>query len=221
MRNTLLYISRAWVVLLAASASLNGMSQVRMDKLEADKLIFEMLTQTSVEAPEELDVPLEICPDSLEETSEKEIYKVRGRTYDYPVISQSFFVQKSKKGFSPLKGSQWPVETLQNMLTRHLPATLRLNLSHHQYGGNVQTAEVPLSAFFQIFSGQMDFYACINEATRENIHAFLVMRHPGMNYIHMLRLDITPDALSEKNPTAKADLYTNIPHDNIKKLFDE
>ena len=221
MRQTLIYITRTCLLTATILTAPTALSQTKIDKYEADKIIFNMITNTDVSLSDAPVLFPEICIDSLEATNEKNIYKVRGKTYKFPPISQSFYVIKERKRYVPLSGEKWPVETLQNMLTGHIPSTLQLSLSHHQYGGKIRNGNIPLAALFQIFSSQMDFYACINDVTKESIHAFLIMHHQGMDYIHMLRLDIKPDAFSSKTPTAKADLYTNIPQDNIKKLFDE
>ena len=187
MRQTLIYITRTCLLTATILTAPTALSQTKLDKYEADKIIFNMITNTDVSLSDAPVLFPEICIDSLEATNEKNIYKVRGKTYKFPPISQSFYVIKERKRYVP----------------------------------KIRNGNITLAALFQIFSSQMDFYACINDVTKENIHAFLIMHHQGIDYIHMLRLDIKPDAFSSKTPTAKADLYTNIPQDNIKKLFNE
>ena len=56
----------------------------------------------------------------------------------------------------------------------------------------------------------------INEKEME---ALLVFHHPKLNYIHMLQMTISIPRLLDPEYTIDADLYSNIPQDNVKSIF--
>lgn len=188
------------------------------DKVDADNLLFETLSAQNV--VENYHAPLDTAAWQLLPTDEKGLWRVAGNSFQVKSLSSDYYVERLPSGaYRPIASAKHPMETAVNLLLNRLDGNRhRLNLIHHQYGGKNKTLLLAMQAFYDALARQMDLYCSVQLINRDNLHAILVMHHPKRNYIHMLELDLpTQNLLGEATITAQ--LYSNIPQDNIKSLF--
>ena len=198
--------------------SLGAFSQAS-DKVDADKLLFEALRQATVS--ENYHEPLIISSDRLTETSEKGIYLMKGNSFQVSSLNSDIYVCKGDNGqWIPINSKRYPLETAVNMLqNRPTDNGHSITITHHQYGGKKPRATIPMQCLFDMFARSMKIYSTVTRINEKELEALLVFHHPQRNFIHMLQMKISTPQLMDKSYTIEADLYSNIPQDNVKSIF--
>ncbi|MBR1712287.1 MAG: hypothetical protein IJ722_02635 [Alloprevotella sp.] len=210
------------LIFLLASAVLPAEAQNQKDKASADQMVFELLRDAGV--PQNYYRETVVEPDSLHATNEKGLFRYGAAYYQFPGISASFYLKRTKSGYGLVFGKRYPLESLTNLLLNRLNrAELLLPLAHHQYGGRVENVTTPLQTLFDVLARQAELYCDVTAATADMLKAVLIMHFPGRDEIHLLTVEVPPAQLFAPGGgrATHADLYTNIPQANIKSLFNE
>ena len=214
---------RAFISLfLLAVAVFPAEAQNQKDKANADRIVFELLRDAGV--PQNYYRETVVEQDSLRTTNEKGLFRYGAAYYQFPGISASFYLKRTKNGYGLVFGKMYPLESLTNLLLNRLNrAELLLPLAHHQYGGRIENVTTPLQTLFDVLARQAELYCNVTEVTADMPKAVLIMHFPGRDEVHMLTVEVPPAQLfvSSGGRAARADLYTNIPQANIKSLFNE
>lgn len=115
-----------------------------------------------------------------------------------------------------------PLETMVNLLLNRISDNKhKLQLRHHQYGGNIKSVELPMQNLFDILARNMQLYCSVTFIDKNEIRAVLVFHQKHINFIHMLELKVKTSKLMEPGSTISGDFYTNIPQENVNNLFRE
>ena len=204
-----------FILLLAAVAV-----SAQTDKAEADQIIYQILTEKS--QTENWHQELVIDSSKLEATPEQDIYVVRGDSFQIKSLRSDFYVRKTAGEYVPINDGRYPLETMVNLLLNRVSDNKhKLELRHHQYGGNIQRIVLPMQNIFDILARNMQLYCSVTFIDKHEIRAILVFHQKSINFIHMLELKVKTSKLMEPGSTISGDFYTNIPQDNVNNLFRE
>lgn len=207
-------------IFLMAMAVLSQTARAQVtDKVEADRMLFETLSQAS--GCENYHEPLLVQADRLAETSAKGVYLMRGESFQVPSICSDCYLQKGADGqWQPVCDARYPMETAVNLLLNRLHDNgHRLALTHHQYGGKRQKATIPMQCLYDMLGRNMRMYCSVTRIDTQSMDAVLVFHHPGRNFIHMLQMRMATGKVHDNSYTIEADLYTNIPQNNLGSMF--
>lgn len=204
-----------FILLLAAVAV-----SAQTDKADADKIIYQMLTEKS--QTENWHLELVIESSKLEAMPEQDIYVVRGDSFQIKSLRSDFYVRKEASDYVPINDGRYPLETMVNLLLNRISDNKHnLELRHHQYGGNIQRIVLPMQNIFDILARNMQLYCSVTFIDKHEIRAILVFHQKHINFIHMLELKVKTSKLMEPGSTISGDFYTNIPQENVNNLFRE
>lgn len=204
-----------FILLLAAVAV-----SAQTDKADADKIIYQMLTEKS--QTENWHLELVIESSKLEAMPEQDIYVVRGDSFQIKSLRSDFYVRKEASDYVPINDGRYPLETMVNLLLNRISDNKHnLELRHHQYGGNIQRIVLPMQNIFDILARNMQLYCSVTFIDKHEIRAILVFHQKSINFIHMLELKVKTSKLMEPGSTISGDFYTNIPQENVNNLFRE
>ena len=76
-----------------------------------------------------------------------------------------------------------------------------------------------MQLLYDMLARNMDIYCSVTSVGTKEMQAVLVFHNVKRNFIHMLRLTIPTDTLFKTDGMLTADMYTNIPQNNIKSIF--
>ena len=210
---------RIWLLIIGLLSSLSIHAQA-VDKAEKDQLIYEELT-----ADYELEnwhPDMIIASHMLKETDEKGIFIVKGDSFQVKSIRSDFYVYQNNGQWTPLHDYRFPVETMVNLLMNRIDTNLhRLQVRHHQYGGETPTINIPMQKLYDMLARNMQLYCSVTSIGKEEIKALLILHQKRQNFIHMLDLKIPTMNLFDEESTITGDLYTNIPQDNVNSIYRE
>lgn len=188
------------------------------DKVEADRILFEMLSGSH--AVENWHEPLAIDGQSLRNTAEEGLFLVEGKAFQVNSLRSDFYVVKGKEGWQPVNDRRYPMETAVNLLLNRIEDNRHgLMLTHHQYGGKNPKLMMKMQLLYDMLARNMDIYCSVTSVGTKEMQAVLVFHNVKRNFIHMLRLTIPTDTLFKTDGMLTADMYTNIPQNNIKSIF--
>lgn len=188
------------------------------DKVEADRILFELLAGSHV--VENWHEPLAVNERSLRKTAEDGIYLVEGTAFQVQSLRSDYYVEKKGKGWKAVNDTRHPVETAVNLLLNRIENNMHgLMITHHQYGGKKPKVLLPMQSLYDLLARNMRIYCSVTSADAKEMQAVLVFHNVKRDFIHMLRVTIPTDELFKPDGMLTADMYTNIPQDNIKSIF--
>jgi hypothetical protein len=134
--------------------------------------------------------------------------------------SERLCVKDTNNRFCPVVDAFYPEISLKNLLlTPQLLSTLKLHVKHRMYGGFTPEFTISLNDFTCFFQDECESY-CFAERTEKGLLEATLILHSSMyNYIHMLFITANPETLFQADGVLEAEFSTNIPQDNIKRMF--
>lgn len=212
-------MKKAILISLLVSAHLAVCAQAK-DKAEADQLIYQELTAGY--ETENWHPKLVILGNMLEKTDEKDIFIVRGDSFQVKSLRSDFYVRKKGNDWEVLNDARYPLETMVNLLLNRIENNRhRLSVKHHKYGGEKPVVSIPMQNLHDLLARNMQLYCSVTYIDKEEIRAVLVFHQKRMDFIHMLELTIPTRQLSDETSTLTGELYTNIPQSNVNSIFRE
>ncbi|MBO5186738.1 MAG: hypothetical protein J6B91_06775 [Prevotella sp.] len=188
------------------------------DKVDADRILFELLSDSHV--VENWHEPLAINDRSLRKTAEDGLFLVEGKAFQVNSLRSDFYVVKEKSGWKPVEDKRYPMETAVNLLLNRIENNKHgLMITHHQYGGKNPRVMLQMQVLYDLLARNMKIYCSVTSINASEMQAVLVFHNEKRNFIHMLRVTIPTDKLFKSDSMLTADMYTNIPQDNIKSIF--
>ena len=207
------------IAVLAAGCWVAACGQAT-DKADADKLLYEELS--AAHEVENWHPELIVLADRLAETAERGVYVLRGDTFQIGTLRSDIYLRRVRNDWKPIYDNRYPVESLTNLLMNQVRDNRhQLTLHHHQYGGAVPTIVMPMQTLFDVLGRHTDSYCSVTAINAEEIRAVLVFHQRRFNYIHMLDLRLPTKQLFEPEGMLTAELYTNIPQNNVLNIFTE
>jgi hypothetical protein len=148
-----------------------------------------------------------------------DLYVSKGHFYLADKINSSTYYQRSGNKYQLIFNSEYPAESLVNLLITKQETTLVLKTTHRVYGGFTPEFSIPLSQLFCLFNTGFSTYCIFNRTDSDEVHVSAVLSNNDFGYIHLLRIKTTTGQLFTDNGILTADLYTNIPLHNLKNLL--
>ena len=200
--------------------SLTMSAQKNQDKAEADKQICTELIEGR--SGKEWHPELALNDALMEETNERNVFCVKGDAFQVNSLRSDFYVRRVKGQWQPIFERRYPVESLVNLLMGCIPNRgHRMELRHHQYGNHIATMTIPLQRIHDVLGPGMRMYCRVAVEDNATLSAWLVFYEARAKYIHLLELNTSLESLFAADGTLHADLYANIPQDNIKSFINK
>lgn len=187
-----------------------------LDKAEADRLVYELLsTNTGVRNWHK---DIDFANASLGNTREQNIKVLKGKSFQVSTLRSDIYVDNTTR--TPVFGQRYPMESAINLLMNAIETNDHLlAITHHQYGKVKKKFTIPMQTIYDVLALEMDLYCSITKLDTTSIEANLVMRQSKRNFIHMFVVRIPMGELFKKEGILQADLYTNIPQNDIKQIY--
>ena len=188
------------------------------DKKEADIELYQQLQQR---VSRSYQLQEESVEESVLTRKEKDIYIRQGTVFMIPSLSSDRYYTRSNQNlFVPVFQYEYPVYSMNNLfLTYNHGRDKQLLLTHRQYGHFTPEISLPLLDFLAQFKDDFE-PACHTALTAKGeLETIVVFFHKTLNYIHLLKVHISPEDLFSSHPVLKADFYSNIPQHYINSLL--
>ena len=159
---------------------------------------------------------LEHIPGSL-------IYIKKGASYILDELNSNRYYVYSQTGFDLLLSSDFPVETMANLVTgTDIDAGVEIEILLVKYGFRTETFTVPLRRWvaFCLNEGCTPYFGTISKQERQMV-CELVMHNQALGYAHVMKLSFDPTIIDNASPRASARLNSYVPLSNVKSVFYE
>lgn len=187
------------------------------DKKESDQITGESFSHYDCDtAVQEI---LTVNASDLQLQDNSDLYVREGSFYLANKINSDTYYQRSGNKYQLVLNSEYPAESLANLLVTKQGKSLVLRITHHMYGGFTPEFSIPLSQFFCLFNTGFSTYCIFNRLDLDRIQVSAVLRNNDFGYIHLLRIKTTSGQLFTDNGILTADFYSNIPQHNLKNLL--
>jgi len=188
------------------------------DKMESDAELGELFTNHGCE--DTMPEALQISAEDVTHITGTDLYLRKGTHFQTDKINSDSYYQRSDTLFQAVFSPEYPAESLANLfLTKQIPDSLSLKITHRMYGGVTPQFAIPLNRFICLFNREFDSYCTLNRAISDNVQVSVVLHNRDYNYMHLLRIKTTSEQLFNPQGVLDADIYTNIPLHNLKSLF--
>jgi hypothetical protein len=191
-----------------------------LDKADADNLLYNEL-KTAL-PPASFKTPV-ISNNVLKKTNEDHVFMVVGKSFQVESLRSDFYVRhKGQNNYEVLYDARYPLESFVNLLMNKVAKNNHsILITHHQYGNVIKKLKMPMTNMFNLLGRTMDIYCFVTSISKHKVNGVLVFHNPNKNMIHMFEVSADTRALTKDNTQIEADLYSNIPQDNIRTLFKE
>lgn len=187
------------------------------DKKESDQLTGELFSDCGCDMAIEKKSETNDSDMILQDNSD--LYIRKGSIYLTSKINSDTYYQRSESKYQLVFNSEYPAESLANLLTAKQGKSLILKITHRMYGGFTPEFSIPLSRFLCLFSTGFSTYCIFKRQNLDKIQVSAVLCSNDFGYIHLLRIKTTSGQLFTDNGILTADFYTNIPQHNLKNLL--
>lgn len=201
------------LTLLATPSAMQAQKD-RFDKKNADEFVYERLSKNT--GGEDFCKKLILNKQNLADTNEERIKLLPGKSFQINSLRSDVFIDA--KTWKPVFDHSYPMESAVNLLM-NLAGNCNVTLTQHQYGNVKKTLTMPLHSVFFVLTNEMDTYCNVTQIDKDLIKADLVMHNPKQNIIHLFVVSIPTSELFKNGGNIKAELYANIPQNDIKNIY--
>lgn len=187
------------------------------DKNESDQITGDLFTETGCYTA--IEKNMEITASDLQLQNNSDLYIRKGDEYLTSKINSDTYYQRSDSRFQLVFNSDYPAESLANLITTKQGNSLVLKITHRIYGGFTPEFSIPLNRFLCLFNSGYSTYCIFNRQDLDKVQVSVVLHNNDFGYIHLLRIKTTPQQLFMDYGALTADFYTNIPQHNLKNLL--
>lgn len=187
------------------------------DKKESDQIIGELFSESSCDTANENSS--EFDASDLKLLNNSDLYLRKGSAFISNKINSDTYYQRSESKYQLVFNSEYPSESLANLLNARHGKTLMLKIIHRMYGGFTPEFSITLSRFLGMFNKGFSTFCILNRQNQDKIQVSAVLLNNDFGYIHLLRIKTTSHDLFTNNGILTADFYTNIPQHNLKDLL--
>ncbi len=193
---------------------------VKMDKADADNILYEELKTALPPSSIKEDV---VAKDAVvEKTHERNVFKVKGESYQIESLRSDYYVMRKGGKYVTLFDASHPLESFVNLLMNKVKDTHHsIMITHHQYGKVTKKLKMPLANLYNLLGRTMDIYCFVTSIDKKTVNGILVFHHPNDDIIHLFEVSAETPSITKEDAVINADLYSNIPQDNIRSLFKE
>lgn len=188
------------------------------DKQEADHLFFNNLSIISQQpaAPLSRQVNLADCI----RDANSPIYVLQGDTYAVRKMKSDTYYMNTQNGIESVFNPFYLQESISNLFLGAKQTQHNIVIEHRQYGNSSEFISLPLFTFVSYWCCQKEFqcYCAANTSDMQHINILLLMVNRSLQYIHMLKLNVSKESLFDMTATIKGTLYTNLPQQEITQF---
>ncbi|MBO4315918.1 MAG: hypothetical protein IKX24_08620 [Prevotella sp.] len=197
----------------------NGQN-AKMDKAEADELLYNEL-KTAL-PPSSFKEEIVGTEDIIEKTHERNVFKVVGKSYQIESLRSDFYVTQKGGKYVALYDASHPLESFVNLLLNKVKDNRHpILITHHQYGNVIKKLKMPMANLYNLLGRTMDIYCFVTSIDKNTVSGVLVFHNAKDDIIHLLEVSAETMSVTKADAIIIADLYSNIPQDNIRSLFKE
>ncbi|MCH4156335.1 MAG: hypothetical protein LKF31_08535 [Muribaculaceae bacterium] len=190
------------------------------DKKEADDIIKGKLTSvTTYDVIRDSQIPIK---DLQPLKNDDNLYIKSGAVFTINSFNQDAYYKRIGDFGIAVFDSKYQLESLRNLslgLVNIKNAVARIH--HNQYGSKISEYEIPFAKLICVLMREGNIYCGVEKVDANILKSVVIIDHPRYNYIHMLRISVNREILFGLNPKIDVQLYTNIPQQNIKTLFNK
>ena len=191
-----------------------------MDKVDADNILYNEL-KTAL-PPSTVNVPVLAAKSILKKTNEENVFKVMGKSFQVESLRSDYYVKRNGNQYDVLFDARYPLESFVNLLMNKVAKNSNtILITHHQYGNIVKKLKMPMINMYNLLGRTMEIYCFVTEVNKKNVNGILVFHDPNKSLIHMMEVSADTRMIVKGNAQIEANLYSNIPQDNIRSLFKE
>ncbi len=149
------------------------------------------------------------------------VFVKKGSSFVLTKINSDIYMSKDVvERYYPLNDRNYPSFSLKNLLlTPNLNPTIQLHLKHSMYGNRNSECDIRWTDFVCFFKQGFDMYCYVEDSKSPTLKATVILHSTKYNYIHLLSITADADTIFQKDGQLYAELYSNIPQNNIKSLF--
>lgn len=168
-------------------------------------------------------VTLDYAALALKKQDGTDLYVHTGNIFMINAMNSNTYYQRHDKTYQVVFDKFYPYESLSNLfLTQGNKHELKLQITHRIYGANTPVFDISLDNFVCLFKDDFDiFCGTLDGRDLTKIKMTVILRNKNYDFVHMLEIDTSKEILFTRKGILKADLYTNIPQQNIEYLFEE
>ena len=189
------------------------------DKKESDQNIGDLL-EGNLDDCHFIKKDYSITAEELTRMEGTDLYVKKSNIFLKNTINSDVYYKRSGSKYQLFFDADFPEYALSNIfITRQFGDNLTLKITHRMYGGFTPEFSISLNKFFCIFDKGFDAYCIVPFPQQDRIKISVVLHNQDFDYIHLLRINASSEDIFSKNGVLEADLYTNIPKDNLTNLF--
>jgi hypothetical protein len=188
-----------------------------IDKNESDQMIGELFSEANCDTATQSGQ--RFIASDLKLQNNSDLYLKKGSSFLTSKINSDTYYQRSGNKYQLLFNSEYPTESLANLLNTNQGKSLILKINHRMYGGFTPEFSIPLRHFLCLFANGFSIYCISKRMDLDKVQVSAVLHSNDFGYIHLLRIQTTSRELFKDNGILAADLYTNIPEHNLKNLL--
>lgn len=193
-----------------------------MDKREQEiRLAFQLRSHIAKTIDSPIPLPdinyLQLLQDSIYQDS---IYVEKGERFNIPQINNDLFFLKKDSIYTLVSDTSLVALSFSNAVLVPSANHYTFDVKHRMYGFVVQKYTIDSRDFNDFFSNGYERYFGIETMEPENLSGTLILYNRDEEYIHLVYVTTTLDDLMNGGKMTM-ELYSNIPHHNIKSLFGE
>lgn len=190
-----------------------------MDKREQEiRLAFQLKSHVAKTIDSLIPSPniyyLQLLQDSIYQDS---IYVEKGEEFNIPEINNDLFYFKNDSIYSLVSDTSLVALTFSNALLAPSANHYTIDVKHRMYGFVVQEYTIDSRDFNDYFSHGFERYFGIETLEPENLSGTMIVYNRDEEYIHLAYVTTSLDDLIHGGKM-NLELYSNIPHHNIKTL---
>lgn len=190
--------------------------QQKEDKSTADAKVYNLLSTYT--GGRLVSKTFDFSHSKLTDTQEDGIKIAEGTKFQINSLRSDIYVDNTTK--QPVFSKRYPMESAVNLLMNMVGNDAhRINITHHQYGNVRKKVLIPLNAIYLLLAADKDVYCSVTKIDANHIEANLVMHQPKSDYIHLFVVQMSINELFKPEGIITADLYSNIPQDNVKSIY--
>lgn len=154
------------------------------------------------------------------------ILRTEGDIYWIEQLASDLYFQTFGDTLQTLWSRDFPAQSLSNLLLGQVKnPDFGIDLTHRRYGIEKPRFHVSWASLYNtLCTDEVRRYATgFTKDEGKTLRGVLLVHHPVGNYVHMLILTTTVDELfapEGKRKDLRADLFTNVPQNNILNLYE-
>ena len=185
--------------------------------LDAEDMFEENIRKAELRKAEHFDIPAEL----LQQIGQSKVYLLQGNTFQIPELSGNRYYVKEGNGFNLLYSSDYPCETMANLLTgTEIESGLQISVVLVKNNFKTSTFTVPLRQLvgYCVSEGCTPYFGIISKE-KDSVVCELFMHNEMLGYAHIAKLRFSPSALDKNEGTIYARMNCYIPLSNVKNIF--